>query len=53
MSTAPIGAVASPAATPCRDLATYRASTPCAARKTPHAATLTTSAAMITGSRPR
>jgi len=53
ISAAPIGPLARPAAMPCRDLATYSAPTPCAARKTTHAAALKTSAVMITGSRPR
>src|SRR6201989_225891 len=53
ISAAPIAPLASPVAMPCRDLATYRAPTLCAVRKTAHPATLRTSAAMITGSRPR
>ena len=47
ISAAPIGPLASPVAMPCKDLATYSAPTPCAARKTAHPATLKTSAVII------
>ena len=50
---APIGPVASPLAMPCRDRAAYRAPVLWATRKTAHAAMLKTSAATMTGIRPR
>ncbi len=53
MSAAPIGALASPDAMPCRDLPAYSAPTSWAVRNTAQAATLKASAAMMTGSRPR